>query len=59
MANYSDSVQQYREKYGDLKNVKNRAIEMEIRECIRWLDLQNRDLELSDIEDTMQSSHKD
>lgn len=59
MDNCNDTIQQYREKYGDLKNVKNRAIEMEIKECIRWIDQQNRDLEMSEMEDTMQSEHKD
>lgn len=48
--NCNETIEQYREKYGDLKNVKNRAIEMEIKECIRWIDQQNRDLEMSEME---------
>ena len=30
-------VEKYREKYGEMKNVKNRAIEREIKECLRWI----------------------
>ena len=30
---------------------------MEIKECLRWIDLQNRDLEMSEIQETAQSEH--
>jgi len=35
--NCTETIEKYREKYGDLKNVKNRAIEMEIKDCLRWI----------------------
>jgi DNA-binding FrmR family transcriptional regulator len=57
--NCNEVIEQYREKYGDLKNVKNRVIENEIKECIRWIDQQNRDLEMSEMEETMQTEPKD
>jgi hypothetical protein len=44
VSNCTETIERYREKYGDLKNVKNRAIEMDIKECLRWIDQQNRDL---------------
>jgi predicted ATP-grasp superfamily ATP-dependent carboligase len=37
VSNCMETIEKYREKYGDLKNVKNRAIEMEIKECLRWI----------------------
>lgn len=49
VSNCQETIEKYRVKYGDLKNVKNRAIEMEIKECLRWIELQNRDLEMSEI----------
>lgn len=56
MSNCTETIDVYRQKYGDLKNVKNRAIEQEIKECLRWIDQQNRELEMSEMEETMQSS---
>lgn len=37
VSNCMETIEKYRVKYGDLKNVKNRAIEMEIKECLRWI----------------------
>lgn len=42
-----------------MKDGKNRALQMEIKECIRWIDQQDRQLEMSEMEQTMQSQHKD
>lgn len=56
VSNCTETIDVYRQKYGDLKNVKNRAIEQEIKECLRWIDQQNRELEMSEMEETMQSS---
>jgi hypothetical protein len=33
--------------FGDLKEAKDKALEREIKECLRWIDQQNRDEELS------------
>jgi hypothetical protein len=38
--------------------VKNRALEMEIKDCLRWIELQNRDMEMSEIEETAHSEHE-
>lgn len=38
--NLNEVIEGYRKKYGDLKIVKNKAIEMEIKECLRWIDQQ-------------------
>ncbi len=32
---------------------------MEIKECLRWIDQQNRDLQMSEIQETAQSEHEE
>lgn len=32
---------------------------MEIKDCLRWIELQNRDLEMSEIDETNPSDHSD
>jgi len=46
----NETIETYREKYGDLKIVKNRALENELKECLIWIDQQTRELEMSDFE---------
>lgn len=55
VANCNEVIEKYREKHGDLKGVKNKAIEMEIKDCLRWIELQNRDFDMSEMAETTPS----
>lgn len=45
-ANLLETIESYRENYGELKTAKDKALERQFKECLRWIDQQNHDDDL-------------